>query len=390
MNQSMWALRLHERGGPEQLAYEQAPRPYVGAGDALVRVHAASFTPTELTWSSIWVDHAGHDRRPIIPAHEVSGVVEGLGYGTVGVSVGEAVYGLTDWYRDGAAAEYVAVEAHNLAPKPRSLSHVEAAAVPLGGLTAWQALFDYGRVVAGQHVLIHGAGGGVGVFALQLAGAAGAEVIGTGRAWAREVVTELGAVSFIDVERERFEDVVGQVDLVFDLVGGEMLERSWSVLKPGGVLVSVVEDPNESAHARRPDARGVFFVVQADRAELGELAGRIDAGQLRPIVGNVLPLARGREAFERKHAGGSPGQTVLKVDDTDELGASMTRFDDYPQYRSKVDMLQLLRRLGYPGEMIAEIDAKLPDTVELHEACPLLQQYGLTRDALISRLGGSP
>ena len=142
MNQSMWALRLHERGGPEQLAYEQAPCPSVGIGDALVRVHAASFTPTELSWPSTWVDHAGRDRRPSIPAHEVSGVVEALGYGTIGVAVGQAVYGLTDWYRDGAAAEYVAVEARNLAPKPASLSHVDAAAVPLAGLTAWQALFD--------------------------------------------------------------------------------------------------------------------------------------------------------------------------------------------------------------------------------------------------------
>jgi NADPH:quinone reductase-like Zn-dependent oxidoreductase len=316
MNQSMWALRLHERGGPEQLAYEQAPRPYVGIGDALVRVHAASFTPTELTWPSTWVDHAGHDRRPTIPAHEVSGVVEALGYGTVGVAVGQAVYGLTDWYRDGAAAEYVAVEARNLAPKPTSLSHVEAAAVPLAGLTAWQALFDYGGLVAGQSVLIHGAGGGVGVFATQLARAAGAAVSGTGRAWARELVGELGAGSFVDVERERFEDVVSQVDLVFDLVGGEVLDRSWSVLKPGGVLVSVVDDPNDSAQARRSDARGVFFVVEAYRGELVELAGRIEAGQLRPIVGDVVPLARGRDAFERKHAGGISGKTVLQVDNT--------------------------------------------------------------------------
>jgi NADPH:quinone reductase-like Zn-dependent oxidoreductase len=316
MNQSMWALRLHERGGPEQLAYEQAPRPYVGIGDALVRVHAASFTPTELTWPSTWVDHAGHDRRPTIPAHEVSGVVEALGYGTVGVAVGQAVYGLTDWYRDGAAAEYVAVEARNLAPKPTSLSHVEAAAVPLAGLTAWQALFDYGGLVAGQRVLIQGASGGVGVFATQLARAAGAAVSGTGRAWARELVGELGAGSFVDVERERFEDVVSQVDLVFDLVGGEVLDRSWSVLKPGGVLVSVVDDPNDSAQARRSDARGVFFVVEANRGELVELAGRIEAGQLRPIVGDVVPLARGRDAFERKHAGGISGKTVLQVDNT--------------------------------------------------------------------------
>jgi NADPH:quinone reductase-like Zn-dependent oxidoreductase len=313
VNQSMWALRLHEHGGPEQLAYEQAPCPSVGIGDALVRVHAASFTPTELSWPSTWVDHAGRDRRPSIPAHEVSGVVQALGYGTIGVGVGQAVYGLTDWYRDGAAAEYVAVEARNLAPKPTTLSHVEAAAVPLAGLTAWQALFDHGGLAVGQTALIHGAGGGVGVCAVQLARAAGAAVIGTGRAWARELVGELGAERFVDLERERFEDVVGQVDLVFDLIGGEVLERSWSVLKSGGVLVSVVQDPGESAPARHADTRSIFFVVEAERAELVELARRIDAGQLRPIVGDVRPLARGRDAFQRKHARGSPGKTVLQV-----------------------------------------------------------------------------
>src|ERR671935_963169 len=215
----MHALRLQERGGPEKLVYEEAPTPFVGIGDVLLRVHAASFTPTELTWPSTWVDRRGNDRRPVIPAHEVSGIVAALGDGTTGASVGEAVYGLTDWYRDGAAAEYVAVEARNLAPKPTSLSHVEAAAIPMAGLTAWQALFDHGGLAVGQTALIHGAGGGVGVCAVQLARAAGAVVIGTGRAWARELVGELGADRFVDLEHERFEDVVGQVELVFDLVG---------------------------------------------------------------------------------------------------------------------------------------------------------------------------
>jgi len=312
-NQSMWALRLRERGGPEQLAYEQAPRPYVGIGDALVRVHAASFTPTELGWPSTWVDRAGRERQASIPGHEVSGVVEALGYGTFGVSVGQAVYGLTDWYRDGAAAEYVAVEARNLAPKPTTLSHIEAATVPLAGLTAWQALFDHGRLAAGQAVLIHGASGGVGAFAVQLAHAAGATVIGTGRAWARGLVGELGADRFVDVEHERFEDVVGQMDVVFDLVGGDALERSWSVLKAGGVLVSVVEDPATSRPARQTDVRSSFFVVEAERAELIELARRVDAGELRPIVGDVLPLASGGAAFQRKQAGGIAGKMVLQV-----------------------------------------------------------------------------
>jgi NADPH:quinone reductase-like Zn-dependent oxidoreductase len=171
----MHALRIHERGGPEGLAYEEAPVPEPGTGDVLVRVHAASFTPTELTWPSTWVDRLGHDRRPVIPGHEVSGTVEALGWGATGFAVGDAVCGLSDWYRDGALAEYVAMEGRNLAPKPASLDHVQAAALPMPGLTAWQALFVHGGPSAGQRVLIHGAGGGVGTVAVQLAHAAGAK-----------------------------------------------------------------------------------------------------------------------------------------------------------------------------------------------------------------------
>src|SRR6478672_2991473 len=198
----MRALRIHERGGPEKLVAEEAPRPEPTIGDALIRVHAASFTPTELEWPSTWIDRAGRDRLPVIPGHEVSGVVTALGYGTTGVSVGDAVYGLTDWYRDGAAAEYVAVEARNLAPKPATLSHQEAAAIPMAGLTAVQALFDHGRLAAGQTVLVLGAGGGVGSFAVQLARAAGARVLASARGWARELVLGLGADAFVAAERD--------------------------------------------------------------------------------------------------------------------------------------------------------------------------------------------
>ena len=318
MRPTMRALRLHERGGPDMLSYEQAPVPSVAIGDALVRVHAASFTPTELTWPSTWTDRAGRDRRPVIPAHEVSGVVTALGYGTAGVQIGEAVYGLTDWYRDGAAAEYVAVEARNLAPKPTSASHVEAAAAALTGLTAWQALFDHGQLRPGQTVLVHGAAGGVGTFAVQLARAAGAVVVARGRAWARQLATELGADTFVDVDQQRFEETVHGVDLVVDLVGGEVLERSWSVLKPGGVLVSTVEEPKDSQtrNGERRRARGVYFVVEARRAELVELSRRLDAGELRAVVGEVLPLSAGRTAFEAKQRGGSAGKTVLRVANT--------------------------------------------------------------------------
>ena len=308
----MHALRLHEQAGPAGLTYEEAPVPQLGIGDVLVRVHAASFTPTELTWPSTWVDRLGHDRRPVIPGHEVSGTVEALGDGTMGFAVGAAVYGLTDWYRDGALAEYVAVEARNLAPKPVSLDHVQAAALPLAGLTAWQALFDLGGLSAGQRVLIHGAGGGVGSLAVQLARDANANVVATGRSWARDLATELGADRFVDVDRERFEDVAGPVDVVVDLVGGEVLERSWSVVVASGVIVSAMEDPQTSRRGTS-DARSVYFVVEPIRAELEELARRVDSGQLRPVVGEVFDLADGREAFKAKEGGGVPGKVVLRI-----------------------------------------------------------------------------
>jgi NADPH:quinone reductase-like Zn-dependent oxidoreductase len=310
----MHALRIHEQGGPEGLTYEEAPEPEPGTGDVLVRVLAASFTPTELTWPSTWVDRLGHDRRPVIPGHEVSGTVEALGWGTSGFAVGDAVYGLTDWYRDGALAEYMAVEARNLAPKPASVDHVQAAALPMPGLTAWQALFVHGGLTAGQAVLIHGGGGGVGTIAVQLARAAGAHVIATGRAWARHVVTELGAERFVDLDSERFEEVPGKVDLVVDLVGGDVLQRSGAVVKEGGIVVSAVEDPRPRLD-RSGQARGAYFVVEPARSELEELARRADTGELRPMVGEVFDLADGGKAFEAKRGRGIPGKMVLRVSD---------------------------------------------------------------------------
>ena len=308
----MYTLRAHEQGGPGVLSYEEAPVPEPGIGDVLVRVHAASFTPTELTWPSSWVDRLGHDRPPVIPGHEVSGTVEALGFGTTGFAVGDAVYGLTDWYRDGAAAEYVAVEARNLAPKPTSLDHVQAAALPMPGLTAWQVLFVHGGLTGGQRVLILGAGGGVGTIAVQLARAAGAHVIASGRAWAQELVTELGADRFVDLDRERLEDVAEKVDLVVDLVGGEILQRSGAVVKEGGHVVSAVEDPQARLdEARR--LRGAYFVVEPDRSQLEELARRADAGELRPVVGEVFDLPDGGKAFDAKAGGGVAGKVVLRI-----------------------------------------------------------------------------
>jgi NADPH:quinone reductase-like Zn-dependent oxidoreductase len=264
-----------------------------------------------MDWPSTWVDRAGKDRSPVIPAHEVSGVVTALGYGTTGVAIGDAVYGLTDWYRDGAAAEYLAVEARNLAPKPATLNHREASAIPMAGLTAVQALFDHGRLAAGQTVLILGAGGGIGTFAVQLARAAGARVVASGRAWARELALGLGADAFIDVDRDDVAPSAREVSLVFDLVGGQAFARSWSSLRDDAAAVSVVEAPPVRTDGRGP--RGVFFVVEPNRAQLSELGRRLAARELRPVVGAVLPLAQGGAAFAAKRRGSSPGKIVLQV-----------------------------------------------------------------------------
>jgi NADPH:quinone reductase-like Zn-dependent oxidoreductase len=236
-------------------------------------------------------------------------VVTALGLGTAGIAVGDEVFGLTDPYRDAAAAEYVAVEARNVAPKPQTTDHVHAAAVPRAGLTAWQALFDHGRLAKGQTVVIHGAGGAVGSTAVQLARWAGAEVIGTGRNHSRSLVMELGADRFIALDEDRLEDAAGQADLVFDMIGGEVLARSTALLKPGGALVSVVslELPGD-----RDDIRKVFFIQEASRAQLTELARLVDEGHLSPQVGGVYPLAQAAEAYRVKAAGGVPGRIVLQ------------------------------------------------------------------------------
>jgi NADPH:quinone reductase-like Zn-dependent oxidoreductase len=310
---TMKAVCAHLRGGPEVLVYEEAPRPQLRSGDALVHVHAAAITPTELAWSETWENEDGTPRLPIIPSHEVSGVVEEIAGGVVDVGVGDHVYALTDFRRNGAAAECVAVRAADLAPRPRSLDDVQAAAVPLSALTAWQALFEHGRLAAGQRLLVHGAAGGVGSLAVQLARWKGALVIGTASAKDRPFVRQLGADEVIDHRTAAFEKVVREVDLVLDTVGGETLRRSWSVLRRGGVLVSVVEPPSP-ADARAHDARGVFFIVRPDRAQLVEIARLVDEGKLRSVVDSVLPLARARDAYDRGLHAHHRGKIVLAVE----------------------------------------------------------------------------
>jgi NADPH:quinone reductase-like Zn-dependent oxidoreductase len=305
----MKAVRIQEPKGFEGidgLVFEDAPDPQPAIGDALVQVRAASFTPTELLWP-LSTDRAGHDRGRRIPAHEGSGVVVELGYGAAGVSVGDEVYGLIDGYRDGWAADYVAIEVSSLAPKPTTVDFIEAAAVPQAALTSWQALFDHGHLESGQTVVIHGAAGGVGSMAVPLARWAGAHVIGTGRGNARQRVLDLGADEFVDVEQDGWDAEVGPVDLVYDIIGGEVLARSAAIVKPGGALVSIMGPPPTD----RRDIRTVDFVRDPSGAQLREISRLVDDGTLRPEVSAVYPLSDAPEAFMAKSTKPIPGKVVL-------------------------------------------------------------------------------
>jgi NADPH:quinone reductase-like Zn-dependent oxidoreductase len=306
----MKAMCLHARGGPGTFVYEEMPQPHPEEGEVLIRVHAAAVTPTELAWVPTWTTPAGAPRQfPIILGHEFSGEVAAIGSGVTDVAVGELVYGLNDWFRDGAQAEYCVAQASEVARKPRSVDHIAAAVAPLSALTAWQGLIERGCLVAGQRVLIHGAAGGVGVFAVQLARWRGTHVIGTASASNVVFVRGLGADEVIDYRAQRFEDIVHDLDVVFDTVGGETLERSWGVLKPGGRLVTIATSGEGS---QDPRVREVFFIVQANRAQLAEIARLIDAGELRPVVDAVFPLAQARQAYEHEPA---HGKVVLRVAD---------------------------------------------------------------------------
>jgi NADPH:quinone reductase-like Zn-dependent oxidoreductase len=312
---TMKAVRLHKEGGPEQLVYEDAPKPQLGAGDALIRVHATGITPAELTWAETYRNCDGSERLPAIPGHDVSGVVESVAPEVTGISIGDEVYALTSFCRDGAAAEYVAVHAADLAPKPKTLDPVQTAAVPLSALTVWQAFFDHARLAPGQRVLIHGAAGGVGSFAVQIARWHGAYAIGTASADDRDFLLGLGANEVIDYQHLHFEEAVRDVDVVLDTIGGGTRERSWQVVKPRGILVSLPEPiPEREAAAHGASGRrGVFFIVRLDRQQLGQIATLIDFGAVRPVIAQTVPLAEARTAFERGVAGHTRGKSVLVV-----------------------------------------------------------------------------
>src|ERR1700745_334010 len=282
----------------------ERPEPQAAINDVVVQIHASGFTGDELTWPSTRTDRVGRDRTPSIPGHELAGVVTALGYGTTGLSIGQRVFGLTDWYRDGTLAEDVAVEARNPTPRPGDVDFTVGAALVMPGLTAWQGLFEHGRLRAGQSVLVHGAAGVVGSMAGPLAHAAGAYVIGPGRAAARQTALDFGAQEFVDLDNDALEDV-GKVDLVFDVLGGDITKRSAGVIRAGGTLVTVT-GPTE---ARPSGGLTVDFVVEADRAQLSELVQRVRVGRLRTNIGNVAALDDAVAAFNRTER--IKGKTII-------------------------------------------------------------------------------
>src|SRR6201984_1601693 len=284
----------------------ERPEPQAAINDVVVQIHASGFTGDELTWPSTWTDRVGRDRTPSIPGHELAGVVTALGYGTTGLSGGQRVFGLSDSYRGGTLAEYVAVEARSLAPLPGDVDFTVGASVAMPGLTAWQGLFEHGRLQAGQSILVHGAAGAVGSMVTQLAREAGACVIGTGRAADRQKALDFGAQEFVDLDNDTLEDV-GGVDPVFDVIGGDIQKRSAGLLRTGAILVTIAA----RTEARPADGLAIDFVLVSDRAQLGEIIQRVRDGRLRTNIGNIRTLDDAVAAFHPTER--ISGQTIIRV-----------------------------------------------------------------------------
>jgi len=295
-----------QAAGTAGMTLVERPQPRAAINDVIVETHAAGFVPTEVAWPSTWTDRANRDRTPSILGHDLAGVVTALGYGTTGLSLGQRVFGLSDWHRDGTLAEYVAIEARNLAPLPADVDFTVAASLPISGLTAWQGLFVHGRLQAGQSVLVHGAAGAVGSMVTQLAREVGAYVIGTGRAADRQKTLDFGSHEFVDLASDTLEDV-GAVDLVFDVIGGDIQKRSAALVRSGGTLVSIT-GPVET---HPPDGLAIDFVVESDRAQLGEIVQRVRDGRLRTNIGTVATLDDAVAALNPTERRG--GKTIIRV-----------------------------------------------------------------------------
>ncbi len=309
---TMKAVRIHEYGGPEVLVYEDAPRPQAGKGEVLVQVHAAGINPVDWKIRQGLAKDRLHYRLPLILGWDVSGVVEVVGRGVRGLKSGDEVYSRPDIMRDGAYAEYITIDQSLVALKPVMIDHVHAAGIPLAAMTAWQALFDAGGLSAGQRILIHGASGGVGTVAVQLAKWKGAYVIGTASARNQEFLRDLGADGTIDYQDVAFETVVRDVDVVLDTIGGDTQERSWTVLKKGGILVSIISPPSPQKAAAH-GVRQAYVFLEPKLTQLQQITTLVDSGGLRCIVDTVLPLAEARRAHEISQSGHARGKIILKV-----------------------------------------------------------------------------
>lgn len=310
--ETMKAVRIHAYGGPEVLAYEDAPRPQPGEGEILVRVHAAAVNPVDWKIREGFLKGMVTNQLPLVMGWDVSGTVEAAGPGVTRFKAGDEVFSRPDIVRDGAYAEFIVIREVEAALKPQSIDHLHAAAIPLAGLTAFKSLFAAANLSAGQTILIHGAAGGVGTYAVQLAKWKGAHVIATASERNHDYLRELGADEIIAYQNVRFEDKVRDVDVVFDTIGGETQARSWDVVKRGGVLVSIASPPSQeeaAAHGVRP----AFVFIQPDAAELTEIAKLVDSGRIRVMVEAVLPLAEARRAQELSQSGHTRGKIVLKV-----------------------------------------------------------------------------
>jgi len=305
----MKAVRIHAYGGPEVLKYEEAPRPAPQQGEILVRVHAAGINPVDWKVREGYLKDVRPAQFPLILGYDVAGTVEQVGAHVGDFAPGDAVFALV---RGGGYAEYVSFPAENAARKPQTLDFVQTASLPVAALTAWQALFDHAHLEAGQSVLIHAASGGVGHIAVQLAKNKGAHVIATASARNHDFVQSLGADEVVDYNATKFEDVAHDVDVVLDTMGGDTQERSWVVLKPGGILVSIVS-PDTEKQAQAHNRRGVIMYAEENAAQLAEIAALIDAGKLKPYVKRVFPLAEARQAQETSEEGHVRGKIVLQV-----------------------------------------------------------------------------
>jgi NADPH:quinone reductase-like Zn-dependent oxidoreductase len=292
----MEAMQVQQSPSGPTLRSAVASQPTPGKGEVLIRVHAAGVTSTELGWDPTTHTKDGKERLNAIPGHEFSGVVAAKGEGMNDFAVGQPVYGMNDWYADGATAEFCLTEPRNIAPKPTTLSDKEAATVPIGALTAWQGLFDRAKLQAFERVLVHGGAGAVGHFAVQLAHLHGAHVIATTSTQTAAFVAQLGANEVVDYKKEHFEDIVHDVDVVFDTVGGQTFEHSWRVLKPHGRMITIAAGGGDSTD---PRVKKSFFIVEPNQEQLIEVGKLLDNGSLKTFVKAAVPLAEAEAAYAK-------------------------------------------------------------------------------------------